>query len=146
MTKSIIKKYKWVIICEKWIEKNGKILTKRNDTILIDNHNINIGNFITSIKQGRNKILKPEIEKLFGFEIKTIKRMIKDDEWIIICKYCIKLYGKILPRQKDIINYDNEEYCIGSFINRLKEGYNKDLKPEIEELFECKIESLYKVY
>jgi hypothetical protein len=57
-----------------------------------------------------------------------------------MCKIWVKHHGQELPRTDDIIFYYERNVCIGAFISGIKNGFHKDLKSEIEKIFNCKIE------
>jgi hypothetical protein len=135
----------WIEICKYWINKYGKILPKRDDTIVCNNKIYNIGFFIYSLKNGFHRDIKDKIEKMFNRIIES-KQHVKDDEWLIVCKYWIDINGKILPKQKEVIRYKNKTYQIGSFISRLKDNDSKKIKPQLEELFGMEIKPLYKIH
>ena len=97
----------------------------------------NIGTFISGLKRGYNKDLKPTIESIFNCKIEVSKPIIKksSEEYIQLCNEFYNEFNR-LPKR----NETYKDWMIGNFISGLKHGYNKDLKPDIEFIFNCKIE------
>ena len=118
----------WVEITKQYINQYGKILPKRSVIF----NNVKYGTFIKRLKQNHYKDIKPKIEQLFEQKIEKRKQI----DWVEISKQYIAEYGKILPKYN--FKFKNIDY--GVFINCLKCGDYKKLKPEIEQLFEQKIE------
>ena len=98
--------------------------------------NFNIGSFISSIKQGYNQQLKRQIEKIFNQEIKAAKK-ISDEDKIKLCKEFYEEFKK-LPKSTQV--YKN--FKIGNFITHLKQGYNQQLKSQVEEIFKQEINAV----
>jgi hypothetical protein len=124
-------------MCKIWAIKHNNKLPKYDDVILYYNRNVAIGDFISGLKRGYHKNLKPKIEEIFDCKIEKLK-----NKWIDVCNEWIKIHGFKLPVYRDKIIYKNETYSIGMFIYDLKFGRNENLKPEIEKIFDCKIENI----
>ena len=109
-----------------------KRLPKWNETI----KTFNIGSFINNIKQGYNQQLKPQVEEIFHQKINVVKKIVKlsDEDKLNFCKEFYNEF-KRLPKDKDVYG----EWNIGSFIRHLKRGQNPHLKPQVEEIFQQKI-------
>ena len=129
----------YINACKLWIDKHGQILPKQGDKVIYDDEIYNIGHFIVSIEQGHKTHLKSIIEELFNCKL---QEFIKYDEDIYIkaCKKWIEEHGQTLPSYNDIIKFNDSNVSIGKFIYGLKRGYHKNVKLEIEKMFECKIE------
>jgi len=94
-----------------------------------------IRSFIQGLKSGQNNHLKEKIEEIFKCKIEKERILLSDEDKIKLCK---KFYNEFnrLPKTNEIY----EEFNIYNFIYNLKNGYNKDLKEKIEEIFNCKLE------
>lgn len=128
----------YVYMCKKWIKKHGKILPSRNDTIVFNNNNVKLGEFIERLRAGLHVDLKKEIEKLFDTEIKRRFKQYSDKTYVKIFKKWIKTHGKVKPRYKDSIIYNDRNVRLGTLMSRIKKGKHPKLKIELEKLFDCK--------
>jgi hypothetical protein len=63
-----------------------------------------------------------------------------DNDWIEICKLWADNHEQKLPKYNDFIMYYDRKIDLGAFIKRIRRGFRKDLKPEIEKIFGCKLE------
>jgi len=122
-------------MCEEFYKDNKRLPTSQEEY-----KNFNIGGFITRLKNTKNKDLKNKIENIFNQPINTNKNLSKEDKQnLIISKYqdkinlCKEFYNlnNRLPKYND--KYKN--FNIYNFINHIKHGHNKELKPIIEEIF-----------
>ena len=96
--------------------------------------NFNIGYFINNMIYGKNKQIKNEIEKIFKCQLKKRKILLSDEEKINLCKEYYNI-NNTLPNHRKI--YKN--FNIGNFIVGLKQGSNKHLKKQVENIFNTKI-------
>ena len=96
-----------------------------------------IGSFIDHLKYGFNSHLKEEVENIFNTKIEVTKKLnLKDDnEKLDLCREFYNEY-KRLPKKNE--NY--KDFKIGTFIYGLKKGYNSNLKEEVENIFNTKIQ------
>jgi len=120
-------------LCQEFYNLN-KRLPKKNE----EYKNFKINCFISNLKHGKNKELKNKIEKIFNEKIEVKKIIIDDKEKIKLCQEFYKINNR-LPKDKEIY----KDFNIGSFIYGLKDGKNKYLKEQVEEIFNCKIEKQY---
>ena len=97
----------------------------------------NIGMFIARLKQGQNLQLKSQVEEIFEQEINAKK--ISDEDKLNICKEFYSEF-KRLPKSTQVY----KKFKIGNFITHLKQGYNQQLKSQVEEIFEQKINAVKK--
>ena len=114
-------------LCKEFYEE-FKRLPKTTEVI----KDFNIGNFINSIKQGYNSLLKRQIEEIFEQEINAKK--ISNEDKLNLCKEFYEEF-KRLPKWNE--TYKN--FKIGSFIQHLKQGYNQQLKSHAEDIFKQEI-------
>ena len=101
-----------------------------------------IGIFISGIKQGFNCELKPQVEEIFQKEIKVVKKIVNlsDEDKLNLCKEFFKAYQR-LPTQKETF----KDFKIGIFISGIKQGFNCELKPQVEEIFQKEIKVVKKI-
>ena len=116
-------------LCKEFYNEN-KRLPKSNDTY----KDFNIGQFVNNLKRGQCSHLKEEVENIFNTKIEFNKK-ISDNEKLDLCK---EFYNenKRLPKKNDTY----KDFNIGKFIANLKQGMNSQLKEEVENIFNTKIE------
>ena len=119
-------------LCQEFYEEN-KRLPKQKEKY----KDFNIGSFINGLKNGNNKYLKNKIEKIFHCKIEKEKEniILSDEDKIKLCQEFYDEF-KRLPKQ----NEKHKDFNIGKFIQHLKEGCNKHLKEQVEEIFNCKFD------
>ena len=124
-------------LCKEFYSEFNR-LPKKNEKY----NNWNIGRFIHTLKYSKNKDLKSTIEIIFNCKIKVSKKRNKksSEELIQLCKEFYSEFNR-LPKQKEIY----KDWKIGEFIHTLKKGFNKDLKPAVESIFNCNIEVSKKI-
>lgn len=97
-----------------------------------------IGGFIHRIiNQGQHKDIKGELEEIYGVKLEVTHNKNIYSE-IQILEFNQEFYNtnKRLPKQHEKIN----DFEIGRFINRLKQGQTPHLKEKIEQIYKQKIE------
>ena len=125
-------------ICKSWINKFGNTkLPKDKDEYL----NFKIGKFIDNLKDIDDKNeLKIEIQKLFIPQIKRNRKIninkLSDDDKIKLSQEYFDKYHR-LPKYGEKYN----DWLIGRFIDGIKQGKSKKLKPIIEKIFQCEIKT-----
>lgn len=92
----------------------------------------NIGTYVHGLKNGSNKHMKKTIEEIFGQEIDFNYKIFKmnDDEIIDLCKEFYEEFHR-LPEVKE----SYKGWKIGNFIQEIKDGKHKIIKPVIAEIF-----------
>lgn len=88
----------------------------------------NIGRLIDGIKQGRQQHLKEPIEQIYGQKIVVNKRLNNEDKIKLFAEY-FNEFNK-LPSPKAIY----KDYKLGSLVNRITRGKNKDLREPFEKI------------
>lgn len=121
-----------IILCQKFYEINKRLPYDKEKF-----ENFNIGSFIGHIKDGDNKDIKEEIEKIFNTKLERIKKInnISIEDKIKLCReFYIK--NNRLPKSYEVYN----DFKIGRFITKLKYSKNEKIKLEIEQIFKQKIQ------
>ena len=131
-------------ICKLWTARYGYRLPAENDTIEYNEKLYNIGNFIKKLKHGYYKNIKSKIEEIFNCRIISNQRY-TDKMCIEICKKWILMYGQVLPKSHETIEYRNKTVFIGKLIANLRHGQRKSIKKDVEELFNQEINAKYEI-
>ena len=74
-------------------------------------------------------------QELFEFKTLIFEQIFKNDIRLQYCKEFYKEFNR-LPKSNEVY----KGWGIGSFINKLKQGINSKLKPQVEEIFQQPIE------
>lgn len=101
----------------------------------------NIGIFVQGIKYRKNKKLIKKVEEIFNQEITVRNRKVNDEEILNKCREFYDKYHR-LPTRNDVY----KDWCIGTFIQGLKNNRNKHLKDKVEEIFQQPINIQYRIY
>lgn len=103
--------------------------------------NWNIGIFVQGLKYSKNKYLKKKIEEIFQQAIVVRNRKVEDEEMLNKCREFYNEFHR-LPTRVEIY----KGWCIGTFIQGLKNNRNKHLKQQVEEIFQQEINIQYRMY